>query len=279
MITVSSALSWAEKELENFENGKLEARVILSDLLSTQPPFLSLFRNKKLNQKTWEKFKKKIEERKNFIPFQYIRGFQPFFLWDFKVKKNVFIPRQETEVLIEYVLKLNLKNISCILDMCCGNGAIGITLAKIFPECKVYAVDISSSALKLANENSKRIGVENIFFLKGSLFEPLKNSGIKFDLIISNPPYIPKKDWKDLPEDVKKEPKRSLIGGCDGILFHKKIISQAGKFLKNGGFLILEVGISQKDKIISYAREKGIRYLEVIYDYQKMERGLVFTKI
>lgn len=276
MIELNSALLWAEEELKEIDS--FEARILLADILSIPSYFLPLYKDKKLGKDQWRELRKKIEKRKNFYPLQYLRGFQPFLLWNFKVDKNVFIPRQETEVLVEYVFKLNLKKRSLILDMCCGTGVIGISLAKFFPESKVYAVDISPAALKVARENAENIGAKNIIFFEGDLFKPLKNLKIKFDLIISNPPYIPEKEWEILPEDVKREPKRSLIGGRSGILFHKKILSQSAEFLKRDGFVILEIGISQKEKIKTYAEEKGFKIIDIIFDYQNMERGLVLTK-
>lgn len=280
MKTISSALFWAEQNLSNIEENKLEARILLSDTLSIPSYLLCFYKDMILPKDKWKEFKNRIEKRKNYEPLQYLRDFQYFLMWDFNVTKNVFIPRPETELLVEYALALNLPENPLIVDLCCGSGVIGISLAKFIPGSKIYAVDISSSALKIAEENAKKLKVNNISFIKGNLFLPLKKLKIKneVDLIISNPPYIPQKEWENLPEDVKKEPKGSLIAGKDGLFFHKKLISSSGEFLKEKGFLILEVGFKQKEKVISFAKKKFLKNVDIIKDYGGEERGVVFTK-
>ena len=169
---------------------------------------------------------------------------------NFFVDENVLIPRQDTEILVEEVIKIANKNNSIkILDLCTGSGAIAVSLAKYIENSEITAVDISEKALGIAKRNAKINKVENkITFVKSDLFNNLANN--KFDIIVSNPPYIKKQTIKTLEKQVQKEPLIALDGGEDGLDFYKKIIKNAYIFLKYNGYLCFEIGYDQKQEVI-----------------------------
>lgn len=188
-----------------------------------------------------------IERRIAGEPFQYIVGSVEFYDIELAVGPGVLIPRPETELLVERALDV-LKNVPAggrVLDLCTGSGAIILALAHARTNLKCYGVDLSPQALAWAQKNLKALGLTNCELLEGDLFEPLRDSD-KFDLIVSNPPYVAPAEYTELPSVVKDyEPKMALEALDDGLLLERKIIRQAPMWLKEGGTLILEMGESQ----------------------------------
>lgn len=191
--------------------------------------------------------------RTNGEPLQYILGQSEFIGLTFLVNQWVLIPRPETELLVEAAIakakQFKSQNLR-FLDIGTGSGNIAISLAKNIPGCEVTSVDISSLALDVAISNAIRQGVaDRTKFLRSDLFEALRmfsNGNQKFDVIVSNPPYVPTHQLLDLPLDVQKEPKLALDGGEDGLGFYRRIIPESVAYLKKGGFLILEIGEDQR---------------------------------
>ena len=175
---------------------------------------------------------------------------------DFFVNEDVLIPRQDTEILVEEVIKIaKKKNRPKILDLCTGSGAIAISLKKFVPNSDVYAVDISEKALEIARKNARKLEAD-VKFIKSNLFENLKKE--KFDIIVSNPPYIKREDIMNLSEEVKNEPQIALDGGIDGLDFYKKISEQAIEYLKLDSYLCFEIGYNQKNEVIQIIENKHI---------------------
>uniref|UniRef100_A0A7C4U765 peptide chain release factor N(5)-glutamine methyltransferase n=1 Tax=candidate division WOR-3 bacterium TaxID=2052148 RepID=A0A7C4U765_UNCW3 len=197
-----------------------------------------------------------IEMVKDGEPLQYITKSVKFMNLNLFVDRNVFIPRPETENLVEYAIE-NLKYMKnpFVCDLCTGSGAIAVSIAVLKKDAIVFATDISFDALKVAKENIKRYKLENrVFLIQGDIFKPFKEKKI-FDAILSNPPYIPSNFIDKLPENVKKEPKLSLDGKEDGNYYIKKIIDEGIVFLKKKGFMIIEADnfdIDFKDKKYSF---------------------------
>ncbi|MCL4457503.1 MAG: peptide chain release factor N(5)-glutamine methyltransferase [Nitrospirae bacterium] len=224
-------------------------------------------------------------------PLQYIIGHVEFYGLKINVGRGVLIPRPETELLVEETIKRvksyelramssrkmqnsklqTLNSELTILDLCTGSGCIAIALAKHFPDAVVYGIDKSDTAIQYAIRNAMENNVRNVYFIKGDLFEHVKN--IKFDCIVSNPPYIRKGDIPNLQREVKDyEPLEALDGGDDGLDFYRRIFENAPKFLKENGIIILEIGHDQAEGVNEIAVNSGIRNISFIKDYAGIRR-------
>lgn len=211
-------------------------------------------------------------------PLQYILGHVEFLGLRFNVGRGVLIPRPETEILALEAIRI-LKNRKdskpSILDLCTGSGCIAITIAKHFPDAFVWGIDTSDTALRYAQENALLNDAKNVIFLKGDLYEPLRlmNSQMKFDMIVSNPPYIKTEDIKSLQPEIKDwEPVEALNGGEDGLECYRRIIGECKDFLADNGVLLLEVGDSKG--VIEIAKSNNLRIVTVIKDLSGIERVL-----
>lgn len=212
-----------------------------------------------LNNKQEELFISAISKVANNVPLQYITQRQEFMGMDFYVDENVLIPRADTEIVVEEALQIiKSNNFTNVLDMCTGSGAIAISIAKDVPNCNVVAVDISTKALEIAKNNARTNEVNNVTFIQSNMFEKIT---CKYDLIISNPPYIRTKVIDSLDENVKKEPMLALDGGADGLDFYRNLEENAYKHLNEGGYLVLEIGFDQKEEVTKLLE---IRYKDII---------------
>ena len=238
----------------NVESPKLKARLLLQYVLDKPRQYIIVYDNKEIDkQQQWQYFVN-IEKLTKGIPLQHITHRQEFMKMDFFVDENVLIPRPDTEILVEEVIKIAQKyNSPRILDLCTGSGAIAISLKKFVPNADIIAVDISEKALEIAQKNAKKLETK-INFLKSDLFDKLDNK--KFDIIVSNPPYIRKDEIKKLSEEVQKEPKIALDGGEDGLDFYRIIAEQAINYLKTRSFLCFEIGYNQKNDVIKIIEDE-----------------------
>ncbi len=217
------------------------------------------------------KAEKMFNDRIGGKPLQYILGNTEFFGYKFVVDERVLIPRFETELLVDKALKY-INRDSSVLDLCCGSGAIGITV-KLKINCKVTLSDVSRDALEVAKQNTKNLGAD-VDCVCGNLFENING---KYDVIICNPPYIPTEDIQTLDGVVKNnEPISALDGGADGLYFYRKILSEASGYLAENGILAFEVGINQADSVIELA--DGFNLEEKIKDYNGIERIVILRK-
>ncbi|MBR2372398.1 MAG: peptide chain release factor N(5)-glutamine methyltransferase [Clostridia bacterium] len=213
-----------------------------------------------------------LRQRADGKPLQYVLGNTDFFGYEFDVNENVLIPRFETELLVDKLLGYINKN-SRVLDLCCGSGAIGITI-KLKKDCDVVLSDLSEGAVAVSQKNAKKLGAE-VSVLNGDLFEKVEG---KFDLIVSNPPYIPTDDILGLDKNVKDyEPTMALDGGTDGLDFYRAIISRAPDYLNDKGMLAFELGIGQMDDVVSLAQD-GFDLVARVKDYNGIERIVIFSK-
>ncbi len=234
---------------ENIELPKNKARMLLQATLKKSREYLMIYDNKQVTQKEREQYIINVKKLISGIPLQYITGKQEFMKMNFLVTKDVLIPRPDTEILVAEVIKIasNIQNPE-ILDIGTGSGAIAISIAKYVKNTKVYATDVSMKAIEIATKNARFNGVlNNIEFIQSNLFAKIKDQ--KFDIIVSNPPYIETDVIKTLSKEVQNEPKLALDGGKDGLDFYRKISQEAYKYLKRQGYLCLEIGYNQKQSV------------------------------
>lgn len=251
-MKIREALNKATIELKskNVDSPKLKARLLMQFILNKDRQYLIVYDEIKLTNSQEEKYFNYIDKIKNGTPIQHITHQQEFMKMNFYVDENVLIPRPDTEILVEEVIKIaNKIRAKKILDLCTGSGAISVALAKNISNSKITAIDVSSRALNVAKKNVKINKVENqITFIKSDLFNNLSKE--KYDIIVSNPPYIKRNIIKRLDKEVQKEPYIALDGGIDGLDFYKRIINQAYEYLKYRGYLCLEIGYDQKEEVI-----------------------------
>ena len=243
-------------KLEKISTPKLKARLLLQYVLKKPRQYLIVYDNQKLTDKEEQEYLKYIELVAQGEPIEHITHQKEFMKLDFYVDENVLIPRQDTEVLVEEVIKI-AKNIRAkkILDLCTGSGAIAVSLAKYLENIQITALDISRKALDVAIANAKNNHVqEKITFVESNLFQDLAQE--KYDIIVSNPPYIRSEEIEKLDEEVKREPKVALDGGKDGLEFYRKIIDQGYQYLKYGGYICFEIGYDQKEEVLQIIKDK-----------------------
>jgi len=216
----------------------------------------------------------------------YITGQREFWSLDFLVTQDVLVPRPETELIVEVALglieKSKIPNRKFhVLDLGTGSGAIAVSLAKELSAIEIWATDLSPAALAIARINAARHGVEEkICFLQGDLFEPVRDQRGFFHMVVSNPPYVRSHELGQLqPEVSRYEPRIALDGGPDGLMYHRRIITESPRFLKPGGLLTLEVGIGQAEAVVSSIEENGAYdTIEIVKDYAWHDRVVLARK-
>ncbi len=261
--------------MEHLGKGKyLETVLILEKVSSMNKETILAFYDLELPTAIERRFLKLILKRKKGVPLQYILGKAEFWTMEFKVRNGVFIPRPETELIVEKIVDSAKGKFFMIADIGTGCGNIAISLSKELPESKIFATDISSKAVELAKENAIIHGVDKrITFLKGSLFEPFENLSMKksFDIICSNPPYISEKEKGNLPREVSEfEPKMALFSGKDGLNFIRKFVKSAPLYLKEKGRVYIEIGEGMEKATISLF--KNWSFQEVYMDLHNKPR-------
>ena len=251
-MTIMEAIKKGMIELKNsnIESPKLKARLLMQFTLNKPRQYVIVNDMEEINKKEEKKYFDAILKIRKGNPLEHITHQKEFMKLNFFVDENVLIPRQDTEILVEEVIKISQKiNARKILDLCTGSGAIAVSLAKYLPQSNITAIDISNEALKIAKKNAINNQVENqITFISSDMLTNLNNE--KFDIIVSNPPYIKRNVIESLDEEVKKEPYIALDGGEDGLYFYKKIIKESYQYLKYRGYLCLEIGFDQKIDVI-----------------------------
>lgn len=277
--SIKEVHSWASSFLNehNIQFSALEAELLICNLYSWDKSQFYLNLNQEMAAKEQEILTNYLVRRVTNEPLQYIIGSQDFYGREFQVNSSVLIPRPETELLVEALL--NAVNsiwppatILNVVDVGSGSGAIAITIALERNSWTVYGVDISNDALNVANANADRLGAR-INFYNGDLLQPLHERDIKVDIIVSNPPYIPKNDILSLMPEVKNfEPQLALDGGEDGLDFYREIINQSKQLLNRPGLIIFEVGINQANDISDLLIVAGAANVEFIKDYQGIDR-------
>ena len=266
----------------NIEDASMKVKMLLSDILGKEKEYLLIHDNEELSQDVLDNFYAKLNRLKDEEPIQYILNKQEFMGFEFYVDENVLIPQPDTEILVEEVVDISKKinnnsNELRVLDMCTGSGAIAISLSKLIENASVSASDISDGALNVAKENAIKNSV-NIEFYKSDLFNDISKN-VKFDIIVSNPPYIQTEVIKGLSKEVQSEPFIALDGGEDGLVFYREIIKNAKDYIIEDGYLALEIGYDQKEKVMELARKENVfSKIESIKDLSGNDRVVVGQK-
>lgn len=289
-MTVLELLNWSTDMLKDhqIENPRLNSELLLAHSLNFSREGLYRNLHRPLKRRDKEALERLIQRRISGEPLQYILGHQEFWSIDFKVDPRVLIPRPETELLVEQSLlilsKNSFKRIPSVLEIGTGSGAIAIALAKEVTNIFLVATDISREALRLAKENARSAGLgHQIKFVNGDLFSSLRSSKEEgtFDMILSNPPYIHRLELQTLAREVKEyEPMIALDGGEDGLEFYRRMIPEAPFYLREGGWLLLEVGQGQGSLVSKWMEEEGdFLKPECILDLSGIERVVKAQKI
>lgn len=311
-MKIKEALEFAKIKLQknNIEDSSLIARQLLAFKLNKDKQYLIINCDKEVDEALYKSYCESLNELIKGMPIQYITNNQEFMGFNFYVDENVLIPQPDTEILVENVLKIckNIKkqdstkdnkddksNAIKILDLCTGSGAIAISLAKILSQDNIIAIvtasDVSKKALQVAQKNNK-LNDTNVQFVKSDLFAEFQDKlnvdkyeissncnnseENKFDIIVSNPPYIKSQTIKELSNQVQNEPILALDGGGDGLNFYRAIISEAYKYIKNNGYLCLEIGFDQKSDVLSIiSKYSEYREYKVIRDLSDNDRCVI----
>lgn len=244
---------------KNIEDATLKSKMIMENVLGQNRQYIIANDLKQLDCKQEKEYFLKIKKILENNPIEYITNKKEFMNLELYVNQDVLIPRQDTEILVEEVINI-LQNIKAeniqILDMCTGSGAIAIALAKNVEKCIVDAADISSGALEVVRKNVIKNQVEDkINIINSDLFSKVPNK--KYNLIVSNPPYIERNVIENLDKQVQKEPIIALDGGEDGLDFYKKIINKASSYLESNGYLCFEIGYNQKNEVQNLLSNSG----------------------
>lgn len=278
--TVGSILKWTEQYFREHgvESPRLDAEVLLSFVLKKERIYLYVHFDEPLVKEELAKYREMVKKRVARMPVAYIIGKRDFMGYEFKVSPAVLVPRPETEILVQTVLENLPEGKNLVADIGTGSGAIAIALALENADLSVRAVDISSEALAVAQENSRTLAVsERVEFILGDLLAPLQ--GNRYRALISNPPYIPQADMEILPPEVKEyEPERALFGGIDGLDIYRRLTAGSGELLEPGGFLAVEVGINEAVPVAELAKNAGFCRTQIIKDYAGIDRVVVAWK-
>lgn len=281
--TISKQLNKATAQLEaaGIDTARLDAEVLLAYVLNSRRLALYVHVAKELTDEQIKRYENLIHRRLDRVPVAYLVGHKEFMGLNFAVTPDVLIPRPDTEVLAQGVIE-HLQDFSGraikIADIGTGSGAICISILKFLDNAIAEAVDVSEKALDIARFNAEKFNVtDRIIFHEGSLFEPL--AGKKFDVVISNPPYVLSEDLDNLQPEIYREPRIALDGGKDGLNFYREIIDAAPNFLNEDGFLALEVGANQADAVVKLINDGGaFSYTQIWKDLANIERVVAAWK-
>lgn len=262
------------------EEAALDARLLLEAVCGTDRNDLLVHGEQPVVPEAEEKYLNWIRQRAEHIPLQQLTGEQGFMGLTFSVNEHVLIPRQDTEILVEEVLK-ELHDGMRVLDMCTGSGCILLSLLHYSNDCEGLGVDLSAEALEVAGRNVLKVltpeKAEHAHFLQSDLFEKVEG---KFEIIVSNPPYIASAEVEKLMPEVRDhEPRMALDGTEDGLYFYRRIIEEAGKHLVSSGMLFFEIGYDQGQAVSELMRTEGYCDVQVVQDYAGLDRVVFGTYV
>ena len=278
-MDIQSALKKGQSILidNNIISAKLDSEILMSQAIRKNKEFIILNLNKKIKKRDLDYFDNLIQERAKSKPIAQIIKKKDFWKYEFIVNNNVLIPRPDTEILIEQALKLvKNKNRLQILDIGIGSGCILMSILKEKKNFIGTGIDISNKSLQISKVNGQKLRISNRLRLFKSNIDNF-NTG-KYDLIVSNPPYIKKSFLKCLEKDIGFEPKQALDGGLDGLSEIRKVINKSSELIKRNGHLIIEIGFDQKNKVKKILRDKGFYIKKTVKDLSNHDRCIVSIK-
>ena len=269
-MNYTEAFLMGMQKLKEAEIGEaqLDARLLLEEVCGTDHNTLLCHGDREVSEAEEEQYRKALEQRAVHVPLQHLLGYQDFMGLRFQVNEYVLIPRQDTEILVEEAMRY-LHDGMRILDLCTGSGCILLSLLHYSNDCEGVGVDISQEALQVAAQNAELLGIK-ADFLKSDLYEKVTG---KFDLLVSNPPYIERAIIPTLMEEVREyDPYIALDGGEDGLDFYRRIIGGAQDYLKRGGQILMEIGSGQAKAVSELLREAGFKEIDVCRDFAGLDR-------
>jgi len=269
-MNYTEAFLMGMQKLKEAEIGEaqLDARLLLEEVCGTDHNTLLCHGDREVSEAEEEQYRRALEQRAVHVPLQHLLGYQDFMGLRFQVNEHVLIPRQDTEILVEEAMRY-LHDGMRILDLCTGSGCILLSLLHYSNDCEGTGVDISKEALQVAALNAELLGIK-ADFLKSDLYEKVTG---KFDLLVSNPPYIERKVIPTLMEEVREyDLYIALDGGEDGLDFYRRIIGGAQNYLKRGGQILMEIGSGQAQAVSELLREAGFKEIDVCRDFAGLDR-------
>lgn len=269
-MNYTEAFLMGMQKLKEAEIGEaqLDARLLLEEVCGTDHNTLLCHGDREVSEAEEEQYRKALEQRAVHVPLQHLLGYQDFMGLRFQVNEHVLIPRQDTEILVEEAMRY-LHDGMRILDLCTGSGCILLSLLHYSNDCEGVGVDISQEALQVAVQNAELLGIR-ADFLKSDLYEKVTG---KFDLLVSNPPYIKRAIIPTLMEEVREyDPYIALDGGEDGLDFYRRIIGGAQDYLKRGGQILMEIGSGQAKAVSELLRKAGFKEIDVCKDFAGLDR-------
>jgi release factor glutamine methyltransferase len=275
---VRDAVLWAASFLnkKGIDNGRLEAELLMARAMGKNRAAVLACFPEEVPQAVFHKFRQLVERRGRHFPLQYLTGIQDFMSLPFYVEEGVLVPREDTEVLVETILQLG-RSFENILEVGTGSGIIAVSLAKYISEVKITATDISGKALEVARKNAEALGVqERIRFIQADVFR--WTPAEKYDLIVSNPPYISREEMRGLQKEVLFEPVEALDGGERGLDFYFRLAELAKEYLVPSGILAVEIGYRQALEVRGIFERAGLTGIEVIQDYAGRDRVVLCKK-
>ena len=278
-MDIQSALKKGQSILidNNIISAKLDSEILMSQAIRKNKKFIILNLHKKIKKRDLDYFDNLIQERAKSKPIAQIIKKKDFWKYEFIVNNNVLIPRPDTEILIEQALKLvKNKNRLQILDIGIGSGCILMSILKEKKNFIGTGIDISNKSLQISKVNGQKLRINNRLRLFKSNIDNF-NTG-KYDLIVSNPPYIKKSSLKCLEKDIGFEPKQALDGGLDGLSEIRKVINKSSELIKRSGHFIIEIGFDQKNKVKKILRDKGFYIKKTVKDLSNHDRCIVSIK-
>lgn len=276
-VLVKDIVAQAKKKLDacGIVESRIDSWLLAESVLGVSRQDLFLEPEKSISEEQAQKYFEAISERSEHIPLQYITGRQQFMDFGFIVNEDVLIPRPETELLVEKVTSYIKERYVKVLDMCTGSGCIAVSIDRMCANADVTAVDISEKALKVAGENNVN-NQGRVTFVQSDLFENINET---YDVIVSNPPYIPTSDIDTLMEEVREhEPHLALDGSADGLKFYREICTNAVNYLNKNGKIFLEIGYDQGQTVPELLRENGFSDIQVLKDLSGNDRMVIAGK-